>query len=157
MKYLRQFTLLVLGFIAITALVVGAMLMYDPGGRSLGMSYADLSSTNFNSYFLPGLSWFIVIGLGGVAVCVLTYKHIGNYGYYIMAYGIILTLFILIQVFLLEGFETLHTVYILLALLLLAMGKLIRTQRFVQHSPGQKNAVHPHAKKSAHHTHRRRK
>jgi hypothetical protein len=157
MKYLRQFTMLVLGFIAITALIGGAMLIYDPSGSSLGMSYGDLSTTNFESYFLPGLILFVVVGVGSAVVCGLTYKHVRNYAHYIMAYAIILILFILIQVYLLETYETPHTVYILLALLLLTMGNLIRTQRHVQHSPVHKNAVHAHAKKSTHHAHRKRK
>ena len=145
--------MLLLGFIGITAILGGSLLMYDSDGSTMGMSYSNLSGSPFNSYYLPGLLLLTIIGIGSWAVCVLTYRYAKNYAYYIMAFGVILILFIILQVIFLEAYGTLHTIYILLALLLLLLGNLIRKQSHVQHSVDHKTPAHSPAKRSAAHHH----
>lgn len=64
----RFFLLLMHVFLAVTALVGGLLLMSVPDGSALGMQPGWLASSPFESYLLPGIILFLVLGCGCVII-----------------------------------------------------------------------------------------
>ncbi len=154
MKFLRQFTLLILAFITLSAIVAGVLFLMDPDGSLLGISYSYLSDSPFKNFWIPAMVLLLVVGIPGIVVSMITYKSLPGYLKYIVGYAIIIIVFIVIQVKLVESYNYLNTIYILLAVLLLVLVKLISTQK---HLPVHQSSSASQSKKSSHHGHRHKK
>lgn len=156
MKFLLQFTLLVLGFTALTGLIGGALLLVDTTGGLLNLSYNFLSGSPFSSFFWPGVLLFVVIGCGGVLACINTYKRRPNFTKVIYTYAVVLLLFTIGQVYITDAYTTFNSIYILFALLLILLGWLINSQKHLQHAAPSSTATHHMPKKAHHHSKRHR-
>jgi len=131
--------------------------MAEPGGSLMGIGYAYLEGSPFNTYLLPGLILFVFIGLGSLLVAFLTYKKFKNYAYYIISFGVLLILFIVVLMMYFEAYSFVDVIYILLAVLLIVLGNFIRNQLRMIHSPVHKPPVHSTVKRPPHSTHRHRR
>ncbi len=156
MKFLLQFTLLVLGFTALTGLIVGALLLVDNTGGLLNLSYNLLSGSPFYSFFWPGVLLFVLIGGGGVIACINTYKRRPNFTKVIYTYAVVLLLFTIGQVYITDAYTTFNSIYILLALLLTLLAWLINSQKHLRHAAPGSTATHHMPKKVHHHSKRQR-
>ena len=62
-KSLRNIFLMILGFLAIGAIGGGGMLIMSPSGALLGITASELQNSPFNSYLIPGIMLFTILGL----------------------------------------------------------------------------------------------
>lgn len=86
-------------FVAIMALPAGFLLMLKPNGENLGMTVNVLDGTPFNDYFIPGLFLFLVIGLLHAIGAAITFKKSTYWRYFGFTPGILLVVWICIQVY----------------------------------------------------------
>ena len=159
MRYLRQFTFLMLAFICITSIIVSALLFSDTSGNSFGLPFGSLDTTPFSSYAIPAILLLAVLGLGSLVTFLFVYRSVPRYDKIIQAFAGVVIAFVLLQWMLLSTFSTLQTVYLLLALVLLGMGILIKNQLKARHAPLHHEASHSRPKHaSANHSrkHKRR-
>ena len=49
-------------FVALSALVAGAMFVAEPSGRLMGMTEVTLARSPFRNYLVPGIVLFMVVG-----------------------------------------------------------------------------------------------
>ena len=62
-KRIRNMFLIVLGFLALGAIGGGAVLIISPTGEMLGIPLSEFKNIPFNSYLIPGIILFSVLGL----------------------------------------------------------------------------------------------
>lgn len=55
--------MIVLGFLAIGAIGGGGVLIISPSGELIGMPLSELKNSPFNSFLIPGIILFSVLGL----------------------------------------------------------------------------------------------
>jgi hypothetical protein len=62
-KIIRYLFLILLGFLAIGAIGGGTLLIISPSGELLGIPLSEYKNLPFNSYLIPGIILFILLGI----------------------------------------------------------------------------------------------
>lgn len=97
--------------IGIGALGGGFGAIMDPTGGAMGISTDVLRNSPFDSFLIPGLFLFIVIGLFNVIAGVTAWR---GYRYQAYVSGVlcaILSLWIIVQVYMMWAINYLHVIY----------------------------------------------
>jgi hypothetical protein len=68
-KNTRSILLILLGFLGLGAIGGGCALIISPSGKLLGMPLSMLEESPFNSFFVPGIILFSVLGL--IPLCLI--------------------------------------------------------------------------------------
>ena len=85
-------------FVAIGAIPAGIAFILKPDGSLLSMSVEILQESPFQSYLIPGIVLFSVIGIGSLIAAVLTYKRQSGTWRVTIFLGIVLIIWITVQV-----------------------------------------------------------
>lgn len=107
---------------AVAATFGGIKLMLDSSGSSIQLSLDLLRHTYFSNYFIPGMVLFVTNGLFGLYAATATLFNLRNAHFFVIAQGLILCGWIIIQVFLIDLFHTLHAILGLIGVLLVILG-----------------------------------
>jgi hypothetical protein len=118
----RVTSLIILAVVGITALFGGAALIIDPSGQSMGLNVQGLAATMFEDYRSPGIILFLAIGVLSSSVAVLMAGNYKNYPILIFYQGLILTGWIMAQIYLLPATHFLQAVYGILGVMLMLLG-----------------------------------
>lgn len=115
-KYLKSN--IIHAFVGIGALFGGMLGITNPSGSLYGMPAAEsLKNSPFNSYLIPGLFLFVVIGLGNLSVLFFSrYKNV-YYSYISGFFGIILFMWIIIQCIMLLTIHILHIIFLIIGII----------------------------------------
>lgn len=109
--------------LAVGALVGGALLFVWPSGSAFGMPLSMLEHSGFQSFRIPGLILFVVNGLFPLVSAIATRRRLPWAALSVMAVGVLLVGWIMVQVALLRAFHVpLHGAYLLLGLVIAALG-----------------------------------
>jgi len=109
--------------LAVGALVGGAILFFSPDGSAFGMPLWLLEHAGFESFRIPGLILFVVNGLFPLVSAVATLRRLPWAPTSVIAVGVLLVGWIIVQVALLRSFYLpLHGAYLLLGLVIAALG-----------------------------------
>ncbi len=112
---------LLTAFVALTAIVSGALLVSYPDGSQLNMPISLLKATPFKSFLIPGILLTVVIGgVNLVAVILNIQTHPLRYKWAI-AGAIITICFAVVQMLLLSLLFWLHIVYLIIAILMILL------------------------------------
>lgn len=119
--FMRNLLLLLVGFVAITALTGGLLLTYEPDGSLLELSPSMLANSPFQTFFIPGLVLaFVVGGANLFALVVVGSRTIYSYRYAI-AGAIVLISFIVLQMLFFSYYHWLQVVYIAIGCLIVLL------------------------------------
>lgn len=86
-------------FVALGAIPAGILYLSDPSGTAMGNSTEMLAHSPFSNYLIPGLFLLIVIGLGSLAVSILSFLRKETASAAGIILGSILCIWIIIQVY----------------------------------------------------------
>lgn len=86
-------------FIALGAIPAGSLFLADTSGSMMGNSVAMLEKSPLKSFLIPGLFLLIVHGFGNVYGAFLSFRKKNSAGWTGMFLGIILVLWIMLQVY----------------------------------------------------------
>lgn len=112
---------LLTAFVALTAIVSGALLISDPDGTLFSMSTSLLKSTPFINFLVPGLILcFVVGGTNLMAVIRNMQTHPLRYNWSI-AGAIILMGWVVVQMLLIENLHWLQFLYLGIGLMMLLL------------------------------------
>lgn len=114
MKRIYHIQSIILCFVGIGALFGGIMALIDPSGKLFGMSTDLLKKGLFDSFLIPGLFLFLVIGLGHMLSFWLVKKRVKFHPYISGTMGCILMAWIVIQCYILEAINILHMIYFII-------------------------------------------
>lgn len=134
-KILRYLLIAVIIFLAISGIYGGIALILSPSGDFLQISTSFLESTLFRSYLIPGLILFLFLGLFPVLVAygLITKRRIRwankinvykrrHWAWTFSLYtGIILVLWIDIQVMMLGGGYILQSIFAIIGVLIIVL------------------------------------
>ena len=112
--------------IGLTATVSGILMVSDPGGSILQLPPELLEGTPFKNYLVPGLLLTAVVG--GVffaAVFLNLMRHKRRY-VFAMAAGTVITIWVIIQVILIEVIHWLHFLYLGMGILIILLSYQLR-------------------------------
>lgn len=90
-------------FVALGAVVAGAMFIIEPSGRLLQAPPEMLKSSPFNNFLLPGLILFCVNGIGQAFAGVLTLRRDARAGIMGGVFGLGLVIWLFVQVTMIGG------------------------------------------------------
>ena len=121
-KAARVIAIVLLTTVGITAMVGGAALVLDPSGQSMDMNIESLAGTMFESYRAPGIILFLALGVMGLSVALLTMGNYTNHPILILYQGIILTGWIMAQLYLLPFTHYLQGVCGIAGIMLMLLG-----------------------------------
>lgn len=120
-------------FVGIGALAGGLAAIMDPI-HPLGVSVELLEHSPFDSYLIPGIILFTVIGLGNILSAFVFHFRLNYHGYISSFFGWALVVWIVVQCIMLRSVVFLHVLYFLIGLIQasLAMAVLYEQQLFPQ-------------------------
>jgi len=134
-KITRNIFLILLGFLGLGAIGGGGALIISPTGELIGMPISMLETSPFNSFLIPGIILFSVLGLIPLLLIIALVKKTESklaeqinvfkdmhwawtYSIYI-AFALIC--WIQIQMVLIQGVHWLHTFYMFFAIVIIAL------------------------------------
>jgi len=127
MAFIRFLSAVLLGFLAITAVVGAFPMLTSPDGEPWEMPQSLLEHSPFHSYLIPGIVLLVMNGLMALFVLWKTFRREGNYGLWIAAQGCVLFGWLAVECIVLRMILWPHYVYGFIALLLVVFGYLQRT------------------------------
>jgi len=129
MKIARHISIVLLTITATAAIYGAYHFITDPSGQSLGYSVQDLQHTPFHNYLIPGWLLLIFPGMGSVVSCGLAMQEEESYTSYIMGEGAICTLFVLVQVCMIQRLTFTQIAFVFIGTALFFSGKRIRNKQ----------------------------
>jgi hypothetical protein len=128
-KSAKRIVLILLFVNAITALIGGGQLMFNPDGKVLSLPIALLNGSVFSDYFIPGFSLFVFIGLFSLFLFVAEIREKTDHSACIMLEGGMLLFWLGVQVSIIQTLHMFQLVYAVIAVLLLWLGFLLKMER----------------------------
>ncbi|MGA3015065.1 MAG: hypothetical protein ABSD71_13645 [Bacteroidales bacterium] len=128
MKINLRFNYILLGIqimIAIAAIPAGILFLIDPSGHKNGTSSAILANSPFIDFFIPGLILLLFIGIGNFSGTVLTILRKEVSGFIGIIFGIMLMVWIVLQVYWIGYSSFLQPVFFVLGLIEAAIGYIL--------------------------------
>lgn len=113
--------------IGVGAVPAGFALIINPSGANLGLPLELLQGSPFGSYLIPGIVLFSVIGVGNIAGGILTLRRKAIAGEFAAVSGVLLMVWIIVQVLIIP-FHWLQPLYFILGLMVLILGRVVRKQ-----------------------------
>jgi hypothetical protein len=131
-KRLIAISIVLLIFNSISALWGGIGLIFDPSGDLMQMPLSFLHYTPFTNFLIPGIILLTANGLLSIVVSIITIKRVKHYPYWIIAQGVVLAVWLSVQIIMLRVFfPPLHLPYYLTAMGLIISGGLLTRTREV--------------------------
>jgi len=116
---MKTILFILVSFIAITAALSGLVMISNPDGGLLNLPLSLLENTPFINYRIPGiLLTTFVGGINLVAVFLNLQRHPGRYNW-AMAGGFMISIWILVQLLLIQAAHWLHFIYLGIGLLII--------------------------------------
>lgn len=112
--------------IGLGACAGGVSLILKPDGSLMGMPPSMLYGSPFKDFLIPGIILLTVIGLGSILAAILSFRQHLLAGYAGIFFGIVLMIWIFVQVSMIGGGHWLQNLYFILGLVELCLGILIR-------------------------------
>ena len=113
-------------FDGISALYGGIAFISDPTGGFIKMPLELLKNTPFRDYLIPGIVLLVFNGISSIVISVLTMLSIKNYQWLIIFQGIVLTIWLTVQIFMIKMFSPLlHITCYITGLLMIITGSIL--------------------------------
>lgn len=126
--FLKILTAVLLLFNGIGAIYGGGNLILHPDGSSIDLSQEWLKHTPFSDYLIPGIVLFIANGLSSMFVLATLLLNHRNFHRLVLAQGVILVGWIVIQILLIQTIYFLHGILGAVGLALIILGWLQKAQ-----------------------------
>lgn len=127
---LRIVAIIILMAVSLNALAAGYSFIAEPSGKGLGIGLDYLKqSAPFRDYFIPGISLFSFIGIGGLFITVMTILRRRHHVSLLLLYGLLLIGWIAIQLLMVRSFHILHLIISVAGFILAAIGWALKAPR----------------------------
>lgn len=117
---------LLLLFNGIGALIGGWILITHPDGSAMNLSLDLLKHTPFKDFMIPGIILFIVNGIFSLVAFNALIRNYKFAYWLILAQGVILSGWILIQILLIRTIHPLHILLVVIGFTLIVLGLICR-------------------------------
>lgn len=118
---MRLLLLLFTGFMAVTALSCGFLLLYQPDGSLLDLP-ADLQPyLPFHSYILPGLVLTVVVGGSNLLALIFTGTHNGSAYRLTLLSALLVIAWVVVQMLFFQFYHWLQVLFLLIGFLMVLL------------------------------------
>jgi len=118
---MKTLLFILISFIAITALLSGIIMVSNPDGSIMNLPLSLLNGTPFKNFTIPGLILAIIVGgVNLVAVFFNLKRHKTRYNW-ATAGGLVITGWIIVQMFLIGSVHWLHLFYLAIGILIMLL------------------------------------
>lgn len=124
-KYYRIGVSILLFIIGINAIFAGMLLMLEPDGTIIGLTPYILRFSPFKDFFIPGLFLFVLNGIANIVVAVLVLIKFKHYPRLITIQGMVLLLWIVMQMLFLREANIIQLVVLGLGMALILVGEIV--------------------------------
>jgi hypothetical protein len=131
MKTVRQLSITILLFLCGSALYGSYQMITDPTGNSLGLPFYLLNGTILSSYAVVGWILLFTVGIFCPVIILFILLRSGIYSFLIMLEGVILCIFIFVQMFLLWATFWVQYVFLVTAISLIILGAVQNQRKIV--------------------------
>ena len=125
-RKVHTWSVILLAFLGLGAIAGGISLITDPTGGNLGYPIGMLSESPFEDYYIPGLLLLIFIGILPVFVIFLVLFRTRHYPKWIIIQGVVLIIWMLVEIYFSIFHWFLTPLYLLVALLLILVGRRLK-------------------------------
>jgi len=115
--------------VAIPALRIGWELITDTTGESIGYNLEMLSKGSFDSFLIPGIFLFGVLGLFNVVVMVLVFLNAKNHDWMVILIGLLVVVWLTVEGSLGIFPLNLHLPFYAIGSLIIVVGLLMRVKK----------------------------
>ena len=131
MKTARQLSVTILLFLCCSALYGSYEMIIDPTGNSLGLPFYLLNGTILSSYAVVGWILLFTVGIFCPVIILFILLRTGFYSFLIMLEGVILCIFIFVQMFLLWATFWVQYVFLVTGIALIILGAIQNQRKIV--------------------------
>jgi uncharacterized protein YhhL (DUF1145 family) len=111
----------------LSALVGGGELIYDPSGKILNLSVEMLEHSPFDNFLIPGIILIVVNGMFNIFSAIWCLLKRDGYPWLMIACGVLLIVWIVIQIIMIRQFyPPLHSPYLLAGITIIVCGGIIQ-------------------------------
>lgn len=118
-----------LAFIGMGAVAAGVGLILNPDGSGLGMKVELLAESPFRNFLIPGISLFLINGIGSFLGAALAFKRHIFSGIVTIILGAAMIIWISAQVYWVGWINWMQTFYFLLGIIEIILGVIVRKGR----------------------------
>ncbi len=129
LRMLRIISILLLLFNGIGAIYGGWLFVIDPSGEKIGMSLSYLQDSPFTNYFIPGIILFVFNGLSSFIITMFVIFKWKYYNRLIVLQGIILIIWLIVQIAMIDLIYFLHFIMGTIGVLLIASGTILSRKK----------------------------
>ncbi|MEO8172600.1 MAG: hypothetical protein ABI581_05940 [Sediminibacterium sp.] len=122
MKIARQLSVIILVLLSISALYGSYCMITDPTGNSLGIPFYLLQGTVFSDYSIIGWILLCIVGIFSPFILLLIIFKSSIYSFFVILQGVILCIFIFVQMLLLGETFGVQYIFLLMGIALICMG-----------------------------------
>ncbi|WP_075980686.1 hypothetical protein [Bacillus massilinigeriensis] len=133
MKLLPYGTGILLSFVGIGAVAAGGGFIIDSSGSGLGMSVEILENSPFESFLIPGIFLLILNGIGSLIGAIFAFKNFRYSGISTIILGIIMIIWISIQVFWIGWISWLQPTFLVIGAMELLLGYFLNVRKVGNH------------------------
>jgi hypothetical protein len=147
MRTARQLSIFLLFISGIFALYAGYHMVSDPSGHSLGLPFYLLNGSVFSDYTMPGWVLLVTVGIFSLVAIACIFGRVLIYPSLIMFQGVIIIVFVIVQMLLLGETFIIQYFFLILGIGLIGLGILQNQRRIatdVDHKPHPPQKSHPH-------------
>ena len=126
MKILRIAAIILLIFLGISALFGGGAFIIDPSGKLIQMPLSHLEHSPFSNFLIPGLILLLFNGVSSIVIIVLAIRKYRFYPELIILQGIVLDVWIVVQLIMIRSVSFLHYLFFTVGILLIISGIILR-------------------------------
>lgn len=122
MKTARQLSVVILLLLGISALYGSYCMITDPTGNSLGAPFYLLNGTIFSNYAMIGWILLCTVGVFSIFVLLLIFFKTSIYSFFVILQGVLVCIFIFVQMLLIGETFLAQYIYLLLGITLIGLG-----------------------------------
>lgn len=130
-NYLKYVALLLLFLNGVSALVGGIPMIIHPDGSSSGLPLRYLEHSPFTDYLVPGIILVMMNGVLSLLVFLGLIFNARHHAWLVMGQGIVLSVWIIIQMIMLREINFLHVAFGSIGIGLILLGKYLRRFEFM--------------------------
>ena len=132
MKTAQQFTVIILLLLSIAALYGSYCMITDPTGNSLGIPFYLLKGTVFSDYAMIGWILLFTVGIFSPFIILLIIFKSSIYSFFVILQGVILCIFIFVQMLLIGKTFLVQYIFLLMGIALVCLGSFQNQRKIIK-------------------------
>lgn len=116
---MKSLLFILVSFIAVTSTLSGLLMISNPGGAILNLPISLLEGTPFKNFLIPGILLTTMVGSVNLLAVFFNMQRHPNRYHWAIAGGIVISIWIIVQMLLIGAIHWLHFLYLGIGILII--------------------------------------